>query len=138
MSGFFYEIWPHIVGGITLLTNLLASGHAILHKRETRSAVAWVGLIWLVPVLGAVLYVILGINRIRRRARALRSTQTRYRSSANTPYHYHKNKDALQDQFAALSGLVEKIVSMPLLHGNRITALINCDEPFPAMIKAID
>ncbi|HDH06650.1 MAG TPA: cardiolipin synthase [Nitrospirae bacterium] len=139
MSGLFYEIWPHIVWGITLLTTLLASGHAILHKRETRSAVAWVGVIWLVPVVGAVLYVILGVNRIRRRARALRSSQPRYRSSANTPYRFHKkNKDALQDQFAALSGLVEKIVSMPLLHGNRITPLVNGDEAFPAMIKAID
>ena len=139
MSELFYEIWPFIVQGIILLMTLLASGHAILNKRDTHSAVAWVGVIWLVPVLGAVLYVILGINRIRRRARALRGSRTRYISSPNTTYHFHKNnEDALEDQFAVLSGLVDEIVLMPLLQGNWIVPLVNGDEAFPAMIKAID
>ena len=28
--------WPHLVGFVTVVVDLLASGHAILHKRDTR------------------------------------------------------------------------------------------------------
>ncbi len=124
---------------LTLLITLLASGHAILHKRDTRAAVAWVGVIWLVPVIGPLLYVILGINRIRRRAVALRSGHARYRSFGNVPPGCRKNtQDPLQDQFAALSRLVYRVVRTPLLQGNRVVPLVNGDEAYPAMISAID
>jgi len=45
MLSFLDEIWPHIAGGLTLLVTVTASGHAVLHKRDARSAVAWVGVI---------------------------------------------------------------------------------------------
>ncbi|HDO22619.1 MAG TPA: cardiolipin synthase, partial [Nitrospirae bacterium] len=139
MTSFLEEIWPHIAAGLTLIVTVVASGHAILHKRDARSAVAWVGVIWLVPVLGALLYLLLGINRIRRRARALRSDQSHYPWLSN--YQCEANPDqALQQygQFLSLSRLVEGIVQKPLLHGNRITPLVNGDAAYPAMIKAID
>ena len=46
--------------------------HAVLNKRDSRAVIAWVGLAWLAPFLGSTAYLILGINRIRRKARALR------------------------------------------------------------------
>src|SRR5271167_3430605 len=33
-----FQFWPHIAAGFDLLACLLASGHALLHKRDTRSA----------------------------------------------------------------------------------------------------
>jgi cardiolipin synthase len=39
---------------------------------DPRSAMLWVGMIWMMPLAGALLYVVLGINRIKRRARILR------------------------------------------------------------------
>ncbi len=137
------EIWPHIAGGLTLLVTVVASGHAVLHKRDARSAVAWVGVIWLVPVLGAILYLLLGINRIRRRARALRSEQGHLpcHSQCSSKYQCRIDADqALQQhrQFLSLSRLVEGIVHKPLLQGNRITPLVNGDTAYPAMIRAID
>ena len=44
---------------LNLLVALAASTHVILNKSDTRSATAWVGLIWLVPFLGAILYICL-------------------------------------------------------------------------------
>src|SRR5918996_741793 len=66
------ESWPVVAGGLTVGLSLLASAHVILYKRDSRAAVAWVGLIWLAPVVGAGLYVLLGVNRIKRRAVARR------------------------------------------------------------------
>ena len=74
MLSFIYEFWPHIVGVLTTLLSLITSANAVLHKRETQTAIGWVGLIWLAPILGSVLYLLLGINRIQRRATELRQS----------------------------------------------------------------
>ena len=55
------SIWPHVLGTSILAINVLASGHAILVKRDTRSTIGWVGLIWLSPVFGAIAYAVLAI-----------------------------------------------------------------------------
>ncbi len=47
---------------------LVVSAHIVLTKTDVRAAIGWVGLVWLAPVIGSVLYFFLGINRIRRRA----------------------------------------------------------------------
>ena len=67
--------WPALAtfaGIVAFLMAVAASGHAILTKREVRAAIGWVGLAWLSPLVGPVLYAVLGVNRIKRRARELR------------------------------------------------------------------
>ena len=61
--------WPYVVTLLSVLFSLLATGHAVLSKRDTRAAIGWVGVIWLAPILGVLLYVWLGINRIERATR---------------------------------------------------------------------
>ncbi|HEX9241133.1 MAG TPA: PLDc N-terminal domain-containing protein, partial [Anaeromyxobacter sp.] len=63
---------PTLVAAVaTLALSAIASGHAVLHKRDVRAALGWVALIWVAPVVGAAAYAVLGVNRIRRRAQAL-------------------------------------------------------------------
>src|SRR5688572_9588592 len=57
------RIWPHLVAGLAFLGALLASIHALLNKRDPRAAVLWLGFIWLMPLLGPMLYLSLGVNR---------------------------------------------------------------------------
>ena len=65
--------WEHfLLTGLSLLVSVLASLHVLFHKRDTRAAIGWIGLIWLSPFVGTLVYVVLGINRIERKARALR------------------------------------------------------------------
>src|SRR5688500_4870580 len=66
------ELWPHVTALGHLLVATLASGHVVLRKRDSRAAIGWAGLIWLSPFLGAALYWGFGINRIRRKAHAVR------------------------------------------------------------------
>ena len=58
-----------------VLAALFASGHALVNKRDPRAAAGWVGVIWLTPFLGVLLYLWLGINRIERRAQSLRANR---------------------------------------------------------------
>ena len=79
------ELWPALAAGLTLLLAVVTAGHAILYKQDSRATVAWVGVIWLAPVIGAALYVLLGINRIKRRAAQLRQGIRRFAAFPRTP-----------------------------------------------------
>ena len=50
------KYWPQWVAGLTLLSAVLAAAHAILHKRDSRAATLWLGFIWLLPLVGPILY----------------------------------------------------------------------------------
>jgi len=81
ISGDFHRFVEAAVVTLSFVLALIASGHAILYKRDSRAAVLWTGFIWLMPLLGPVLYFMLGINRIRRRAVLLRGNLERYRTA---------------------------------------------------------
>src|SRR5437867_11254667 len=75
-----HQVWHIVVAGLALLLSVVASGHAVLYKRDSRAAIAWVGFVWLVPLVGAVLYFIFGVNRLRRQAALLRGGLERYQA----------------------------------------------------------
>ncbi len=53
--------------------------------RVIRPAIGWVGFIWFVPLVGAVMYFVFGVNRIRHKAALLRRNLDRYRAQAAQP-----------------------------------------------------
>lgn len=139
---FIKDTWHIFVLGLTVLMAVLASGHALLFKRDTRGAVLWVGVIWLSPLVGAVLYFIFGVNRIRRHAKQTRGRINRLTSDESAPAAEaddiagHLGADA-----TTLLGLVQTVNSITprrLLLGNQIEVLVNGDEAIPAMVKAIE
>jgi cardiolipin synthase A/B len=134
---------------LTLLSSLVllgisvwASAHAILHKREVHASISWAGLIWLAPGIGALAYLLLGRNRIRRRAAALRRGAPRVRA----PQCVERiESDAIapllgpdSEQLVEIARVVEEATAQPLLPGNRISALIDGDSAYPAMLEAIE
>ncbi len=136
------DFWPYLVTALDLSIALVASCHAILYKRDARAAVAWVGFIWLVPFLGALLYVMLGVNRIRRKARSLfarRPHSKRPPSPFDCPTaEVPRFLGSETAHLAVLAEVVAGVTGRPLLRGNRITPLFNGDEAYPVMIEAID
>ena len=63
------QLLMDILYGLATLLAVTAAGHALLTKRDPRSALGWITVSFLVPFGGAVLYWSMGINRIHRRAR---------------------------------------------------------------------
>jgi len=120
---------------------LFASSHVILNKGDTRSATAWVGLIWLVPFLGSMLYVFLGINRIERRAKTLKESATPYRvpldDAPPSPADLERELGVGQARLVEHARVVERVTGWPLLVGNSVETLIDGDQAYPAMIEAI-
>ena len=134
-------LWGYVLGALTLCLAAVASGHALLYKRDSRAAALWVALIWFVPLIGAFLYFVMGINRMRRRGipAATDAEHCRFAPSA-APCSAEELDGHLPDgskHLAALARVVNGVVARPLLPGNRLQPLINGDEAFPEMLHAI-
>ncbi len=121
-------------------TALLASGHIVLTKRDVRSAIGWIGLVWLSPFVGTTLYVLLGINRIRRKAQTLRRGPRRSvtREASHAPDAAERALEIQEPRLVALAGYMERLTGRPLSTGNRVEMLVSGAEAYPAMLDAID
>lgn len=66
------EIFEQIIYQIGLsaafVLGILCALHALLHKREPNSAVMWVSICITIPLVGSLLYIMFGANRIHRHA----------------------------------------------------------------------
>jgi cardiolipin synthase len=123
------------VAAVIVVLVIITSAHAAMYKRDVRAAAAWVGLIWLSPGVGAALYLLIGINRIRRRAARLRE-----RPAAQGPPDTEGAETCAIDEaphLAPLLTLVSRVSRFPLTAGNTIDVLRGGDEAFPHMLDAI-
>ncbi len=135
------EWWPMIVTVVGLLISVVASIHVVFSKRQTRAAIGWIGLIWVAPFLGTALYVVLGINRIQRRAQSLRRRMHRADRSSDMICEPIELREVLGPDHLNLLGLarlVGELTGEPLTDGNDIVPLRDGDQTFPAMLRAID
>jgi cardiolipin synthase A/B len=135
---------PNLVLLASILVVLVAGVamvHAMLYKEEVRAAIAWVGLILLVPLVGSILYYLIGVNRIRRRAVALRREKERtkrpHAPEGLSPEILTRILDG-KGEPAELANLVESLTHRQLVFGNRVRPLANGDEAYPAMLEAIE
>jgi len=106
--------------------------HVLLYKRNVGAAVSWIGIAWLSPFLGGLLYAIMGVNRVKRRAKRLLRERTRpgiaEAASAGLPP---------DDPLASLEFAVGRLTGLPREHGNKVEALRNGDEAYPRMLEDI-
>lgn len=132
------EYWPHLAFLLSLLVGGSAAIHAAMTKNDVRAAIGWVGVILMSPLLGPLVYLIAGINRIRHDHLSDKSS--------DTPREYcGDNEPPLADvthvagsQFASLRVLGDRISKFQLREGNHIRILVGGDQAYPAMIAAID
>lgn len=135
------DIAPELSVLLNLVISFIASSHVILHKDDTRAATAWVGLIWLVPFVGTILYVFLGINRIQRRAKVLKSGATPFGvpldQAPRSPADLDRELGSERARLIELARVVGGVTQRSLLVGNRVDRLVDGDEAYPAMLEAI-
>jgi cardiolipin synthase len=133
--------WQYIFSAFVLVVTAVAVGHAMLYKRDHRSSAAWVAFILLIPLLGAVFYYLLGVNRIRRRAASVRADLVRYQSfpgvASLDAEDIHETLPPDLKYLKALAGVVHEVTGRPLLSGNRVVPCVNGDEAYPQMLEAI-
>ncbi len=129
------QFWPHLAAGFDFLAAAFASVHALLQKRDSRAATLWLGIIWFLPLFGPILYLSLGVNRIRRRAISLGVHKT---FSRPIPENLGEPQHDGAEHLKMVARVVSRVVAQPLTAGNKIQPLVNGDEAFPAMLAAIE
>ncbi|HWK60783.1 MAG TPA: cardiolipin synthase [Eoetvoesiella sp.] len=134
----FEEYWPHLVFLVSVVTGATAAVHAAMTKNDVRAAISWVGVILMSPLVGPFLYLIAGINRIRRdQISQQRDKSLKEYSRIQSPTNFEIAEYSAR-QFESLRLLGDKISRHPLRNGNNIRMLVGGDQTYPAMIQAID
>lgn len=133
--------WAETLAVLSVVFGTVAATHAAMTKREVRSALGWVGVIILSPLVGAMIYAVAGINRIRRATlisrRALELDEI-WRSLSL----YGVSRETVVAQFGGRFGqmklLGDTVCRHPLSSGNRISMLTTGEQTFDAMCEAIE
>jgi cardiolipin synthase A/B len=132
-----------IIAALVLALNFWAAGHALMYKRDPKAAWGWLVTCLLIPTIGPVLYFLLGINRIKTRARKLHTEvlipgkealQGPPEQDPPGPFPDFQDKPRL----AGMDGISRNISSRALLPGNEVKVLYNGNEAFPEMLRQIE
>jgi cardiolipin synthase len=118
-----------------VLLALILSIHVTLYKRDPRSAIGWIGLIWLSPIIGSFLYLLLGVNRVFRQKVRLRRFRKKPRRTA-TQRETQLNDSYLKG-WEPIVHAGDQITRKTCLHGNQGILLDGGDEAYPRMLDAI-
>ncbi|MEJ8565993.1 phospholipase D-like domain-containing protein [Elongatibacter sediminis] len=124
-------ILEYLLSLISLYLVIVTIGvvHVLLYKRDARSALGWIGLILVFPVAGALLYLLFGINRVRRKARRI--------SLRVEPEGGWRRAGLLPEGGACLDNVGFAITGLGLKPGNSVHCYHDGEEAFPAMLDAI-
>lgn len=131
--------WPHILAILSLAIATVAAIHAAMTKDEVRAAIGWVGVIFLSPFIGALIYAVAGVNRMRRASIVSQRKPEPGADIAGEPFEISEEAvtRTFGRRFAALKTLGDKVARRRLKTGNAIATLRTGDEAYAAMAEAI-
>ena len=131
---FLTRVRPDIELSVGLVVALIVTIHVLQTKREVAAAAAWIGLAWFSPFFGGFAYFVLGVNRVKRRARRLRAPSVRPLRSGLE----HRELAEEDNHLAPLRHGVGRITGRRIEPGNAVRILSNGDEAYPEMLTAIE
>ena len=120
-----------VVAFVHVLIAAAVTVHTLMNKRDVPAAIGWIGMAWLAPVVGALLYVGFGINRVKRRAR-------RMKGSLRSVDPLRASGAAPLDPIERLKVAITKITGQDISTGKVVAALACGDEAYPRMLAAIE
>jgi cardiolipin synthase A/B len=144
-------VWFAIWWGLHALSFALVCLHCLQRRREATSAILWIFVSWSFPIIGPILYLTLGIDRLphkgfHKRTHDARLLEERKAREDALPLAYwrtvhaeavHGTPETELDQ--ELSHVMDAVApEYPFLSGNAVLAHVTGDELFPRMLQAID
>ncbi|WEX78840.1 phosphatidylserine/phosphatidylglycerophosphate/cardiolipin synthase family protein [Sinorhizobium numidicum] len=140
MIAFVDNYWPHFLALLSFALGVPAIIHAAMTKDDVRAAAGWVGVVLLSPVIGAAIYAVAGINRMRRSSIGLQRSLLRSTGPDQFGRFDITHDDVARrfgQRFAAMKILGDRVARFTMSTGNRITMLEGGDDVYSAMLDAI-
>jgi cardiolipin synthase len=117
---------------------IVNAAHAVMNVRSSQGAIAWSISLVTFPWLAIPLYWILGRTKFHGYAEALRSVYAQHHQLVRQTYSdLIQFKVALPEKLAQLQPLAEAFTGIPFTSGNAAELLINGQQTYAAMLKAI-
>src|SRR5690606_41742182 len=135
MQAFLTDYWPHLFFVLSTIAGLAAAVHAAMTKDEVRAAIGWAGVAMLSPIFGAALYLVAGVNRVRRSSVMRNRARTRRGRAAD-----NEDSDSATLARLPLASLArpgDNVSQFPLTFANPATPLVGGDAAYPALTDAI-
>ena len=85
-----YNLTVDLAAVADVVAAAVVTTHVSLTKRDVRGSIGWIGLAWLSPLLGSLLYFLFGINRVARRAARRRRQAEPAAASAAESHGFHE------------------------------------------------
>jgi cardiolipin synthase len=127
---------------VIILVALATACHALFYKRDPRAALGWIAVCLLFPLLGPVLYVLFGVNRVRTRAKKLGH---RWQFFIYVGYERPEDEDPalfssleVPEEVKAIARISDAVTRRPLVAGNSVELLHNGEQVYPAMLETIE
>ncbi len=133
---------------VIIFLQIFTALHALLYKRDPKSAWGWIVVSLFFPPFGSIFYLLFGINRVRTKAKKLKwrwvpflypelnfdEDITFYFTSKDLSYRNY----IITSKFSPMARISDAITKRPLLKSNRVIPLLNGDAAYPKMLKAIE
>lgn len=121
---------------------IVSAGHALLSKRDPKASLGWMALCLMIPLGGAFMYFLFGINRVRTRAIKLWGHAPDADASVREQSPHAAGSYVVPAQLSAayadLLHISDVITNKPLVGENRIDILHNGEHAYTAMLSAIE
>ena len=131
--------WAIVVWAVHLLLFILVAAHCLQRRRESTSALLWLFIAWSIPLLGALIYLVFGIDRVVDKGFLKHRADQRLLSARRATISRHAGVIQLADPFSIdINRAMDSMFpDHPLMGGNHIVPLLDGDEAFPKMLEAI-
>lgn len=111
-----------------------ATGHILVNKSDVRSAIGWIGLVWLSPFVGVAIYSAFGINRVARRASRINRDPG---ASVQYPDQSTFDTTRLDASIRPIAVVGSKVTELSLTRGNSVSMLKGGAQTYPEMLSSI-
>ena len=112
----------------------------VTRRRPASSAMAWLLIIFFQPIIGVVLYVLIGENRLPRKRVGLHTRLNEELVAVRRRFEHHENvvHPDLGPEIAPAITLAERLGYYPILGGNHVEFMTDTNEAIDRLIADID
>ena len=124
-----------VTASLYIALSVGASVHILFYKDDIKSSIGWIALVFLSPFVGTILYIFLGINRVRRKGIRLRKNM-----GLSEKYSEEMIKNIFEDlpvNYKQFITFGHNVYHQNFVFGNCAEPLQNGVEAYPEMIKTI-
>jgi len=130
-----------MIAELVSLIYLLGIGfaiHAVLNGRTTQGTIAWVIALISMPVLATLLYAVFGFSRFKGYVKARRMGTSHLSHIQQTVLKNKDQEKLLVENATPFMSVASNLASMPFSRNNSAQLLVDGDETFTAIFRAID